>query len=119
MTAMTQQRYRQPLPPQRPTDANAARRRKPLSTLQWWICFGLATYVLSLCFQQFRVFTVTPNWATGGAWLAVIALLALIMLLLGYDSYIHEKRGGKVRNAIPMFDWLEAKGFLTGGNHHD
>ena len=89
--------------------------QKPLSTLQWWVCFALDTYVLSLCFQQFRVFTVTPDWPNGGLMLGVLALLLMIMALLGYDSYIGEKRKGNVEKNIAAFDWLDDKGFLTGG----
>jgi len=78
--------------------------QKPLSKALWWVYFAIATFVMSLCFQAFRVFTLEPNWETGLELVGVIALLGLVTVILMYDSYINERQQGKVHHSIWLFE---------------
>jgi hypothetical protein len=80
--------------------------RKPFKPWQWWVVFGLATFVMSLGFQAFRDFTVTPTLRNGCIWLGVMLLLALLLTVLIFDSYVQEKARGKVERSIRLFDWM-------------
>jgi hypothetical protein len=86
--------------------------QKPLSRLMWWICFLVASFVMSLCFQTFKAFTLTPNWSNGLIWLLSLLIMAQVTLVLVYDSYVLEKRRGRVQKPIQLFEWLLRKRFL-------
>ncbi len=87
--------------------------QKPLSTPLWWVCFAAATYVMSLCFQTFKVFTLAPNWTTGLGFLGVCMLLVFITGTLVFDSYVKERRLGKVQRPAALFERLAQKLHLT------
>lgn len=78
----------------------------------WWVLFVAATLLLSQFFRQFKVFTITPTWTTGGVLLGVIALLIAVMAILLYDSYVSEKRRQKIQHPMALFDWLDERRFL-------
>lgn len=78
--------------------------KKPLSRPLWWVFFALASFILSLCFQAFKVFTMTPNWLTGLSWLGVIALLVLCTGVLLYDSYVDDRQQGKIKHPVRFFE---------------
>jgi hypothetical protein len=75
----------------------------------WWAIFALATVGLSLFFQTFKIFTLTPSWSTGLPLLAATALVFLTMVLLIYDGYAKEKAKGKVLKPFAPFEWLYAR----------
>lgn len=88
---------------------------KPLSKGLWWGCFLLATYMMSLGFQTFRVFTLNPNLQNGLLWLGSMTLLALVVTVLIYDSYVQEKNRACVQKPIRLFEWMMEKRFLLKG----
>lgn len=85
---------------------------RPLHRAVWWGLFLVATYVMSLWFQAFRVFTVAPTLENALGVLAVMAMLGLVLSVLVYDSYVHEKNQGKIAKTIRLFEWLYEKRFL-------
>jgi hypothetical protein len=89
---------------------------KPLKRFQWWACFLLATYLMSLWFQTFKTFTLVPSLGNGLIWLGVMTLLTLIVMVLTYDSYVQEKNRDRVQKPIRVFEWLMAKRFLLKGD---
>lgn len=89
---------------------------KPLKRIHWWACFILATYLMSLWFQTFKAFTLTPTLGNGLIWLGVMLLLTLIVMVLTYDSYVQEKSRDRVQKPIRVFEWLMAKRFLLKGD---
>lgn len=78
--------------------------QKPLSTPLWWAFFALATFIMSLCFQAFKVFTVDPTWLTGLEFIGVMALLVFVTAVLIYDSYVNERQQGKVQRPVRLFE---------------
>ncbi len=89
---------------------------KPLSRFAWWVCFLLATFIMSLWFQTFKVFTLVPNWGNGLSWLGVNLLLALVVMLLIYDSYVQEKIAGRIAKPARLFEWMIQKRILLKGD---
>lgn len=85
---------------------------KPLSRLTWWFFFLVATFIASLGFQTFKVFTLNPNWQTAGWWVLVMLLLFQAVAILAYDSYVQEMHKGNVQKPVKLFDWMIRKGFL-------
>ena len=85
---------------------------KPLSRGMWWACFLLASFIMSLCFQTFKAFTLVPSWSNGLIWLVALLLLSQVVLVLIYDSYVLEKARGRVERPIRFFEWMLNKGFL-------
>lgn len=86
--------------------------QKPLNRMTWWFFFLLATFIASLGFQTFRIFTLEPTWPNAGLWLLVMALLFQSIGILAYDSYVQEKHKGNVQKPVKLFDWMIRKGFL-------
>jgi magnesium-transporting ATPase (P-type) len=86
--------------------------QKPLSRGMWWACFVMASYIMSLCFQTFKAFTLVPNWSNGLVWLVAMLLLAQVILVLVYDSYVLEKAQGRVQKPVRFFEWMLHKRFL-------
>jgi hypothetical protein len=72
----------------------------------WWLLFLGSTYVLSLAFQTFRTFTVTPDWPNGLAFAGAIAALLVLMAVMLFDSYAKEKQLGNIHHPIRLFEWL-------------
>lgn len=93
--------------------------QKPLKPLAWWLVFALATYIMSLWFQTFRVFTLSPTLHNGLIWVGVMLLLVLTVAVLVYDIYIQEKSRGHIAKPVPLFDWMAEKRFLLKSNLHD
>ncbi|HEY9686291.1 MAG TPA: hypothetical protein V6C52_04875 [Coleofasciculaceae cyanobacterium] len=89
---------------------------KPLTRPMWWGLFLAATYVMSLWFQTFKVFTVTPTLTNGLGWLGVNLLLLLIVMTLIYDSYVQEKGRGRIEKPIRLFEWMHRRAFLLRSN---
>ena len=85
---------------------------KPLSRPLWWGLFLTATYVMSLWFQTFKAFTVQPTLQNGAVWLGVMLLLSLVLGVLVYDSYVQEKRQGRLHHTLGLFEWLYRRRFL-------
>lgn len=85
---------------------------KPLSRVMWWFFFLLATFITSLGFSSFRVFTLQPTLQNGLLWMLVMLLLFQSILLLAYDSYVQEKIRGKVEKPVKLFEWMIRKRFL-------
>jgi glucan phosphoethanolaminetransferase (alkaline phosphatase superfamily) len=81
---------------------------KPL----WWMFFLTATFLMSLWFRAFKIFTVHPNWSTGISLLLVMLLLFVNIAILAYDSYLHEKSKGNIHKPIRFFEWLSNRRFL-------
>ena len=88
---------------------------KPLTRTLWWILFAAATYGMSLWFQTFKTFTLTPTWPTALPWMAVNFLLFLLLGTLIYDSYVQEKCRGHIQKPLRLFEWLMRKQFLLRG----
>jgi|GEM_PF-2246333 len=86
--------------------------QKPLSRGMWWACFLLASFVMSLCFQTFKAFTLVPNWSNGLVWVVAMLLMAQMVLVLIYDSYVQETANGRVQRPIRLFEWMMQKRFL-------
>ena len=66
--------------------------------------FVAATVLLSASIEAFKTFTLAPGWRTGLLVLASLGLLAIVLLVLAYDSYIKEKARGGVKKPIRLFD---------------
>jgi hypothetical protein len=81
---------------------------KPL----WWALFLVATYLMSLWFQTFKTFTLTPILSTGFAWLLVMGLLTVVIMILAYDSYVQEKGKGRIEKPARLFEWMIARRVL-------
>jgi len=86
--------------------------QKPLSRVMWWACFLLASFIMSLCFQTFKAFTLVPNWSNGLVWVVAMLLMAQMVLVLIYDSYVQETANGRVQRPIRLFEWMMQKRFL-------
>ncbi len=82
---------------------------RPLTPLQWWVVFGLDTIVVSLAFQAFRDFTISPAISTGIELFAVVFMVIILSGMLGYDSYAGAKLQQQVVNHVPVFEWLFKK----------
>ncbi|MBX2860493.1 MAG: hypothetical protein KTR14_04620 [Vampirovibrio sp.] len=80
-----------------------------MNSLLWWVVFGLSTYGLSLFFQTFKTFTVTPTDMNGLALLGAIAFLAVTFLVLMFDGYVKEKIKGKIQREFGPFEALYRK----------
>lgn len=81
----------------------------PLNKITWWGVFGLSSYLLSLVFQGFKLFTVAPTLENGLVFLGAMALLSVSLMVLVYDSYVKEKAKGTVEHPIRLFEWLLAR----------
>jgi hypothetical protein len=89
-----------------------ALKQKPLSRFVWWMLFLVGTYVMSLCFERFRVFTLTPT-VQNGAWLFFVLLMMFhVLFVMVYDSYVQEKISGRIQKPFQLFEWLIQKRFL-------
>lgn len=86
---------------------------RPLAQWAWWALFGVATYMLSLVFQTFKLFTVETTWGTTGLFLAAILGLCLVMAILAFDSYAKERTRGNIHNPIPLFEWVFSRFIVT------
>lgn len=86
-----------------------APQNKPLSRGLWWGMFAAATFILSLCFQAFKTFTLSPTLANGLGWMGMLALLGLTLLVLMYDSYVNERNQGKIKHPLRLFEWIYRK----------
>lgn len=86
--------------------------QKPLSRGMWWACFLLASFIMSLCFQTFKAFTLVPNWSNGLVWLVSLLLMGQMVLILVYDSYVQESAKGRVQRPIRLFEWMMQKRIL-------
>jgi len=86
--------------------------QKPLNRGMWWACFLLASFVMSLCFQTFKAFTLVPNWSNGLVWAVAMLLMAQMVLILIYDSYVQETANGRIQRPIRLFEWMMQKRFL-------
>ncbi|MEM0951641.1 MAG: hypothetical protein AAGI66_05800 [Cyanobacteria bacterium P01_H01_bin.74] len=87
--------------------------KKPLGKLLWFVLFILGTYLMSLCFQAFRVFTLTPNIQNAAFLLLALLFTSQVLFVMIYDSYIHEKQKGNVYKPIALFEWLITKNFMN------
>jgi hypothetical protein len=79
----------------------------------WWMVFGIATFALSIAFQTFRVFTLTPTLDTGLKLVAAVLLLIAVLLVLLYDSYVKEKGKGNIHHPFKLFEWVYARQFAN------
>lgn len=86
---------------------------RPLAQWAWWALFGVATYLLSLVFQTFKLFTVETTWGSTGLFLAAILGLCLVMAILAFDSYAKERSRGNIHNPIPLFEWVFSRFIVT------
>ncbi|HWV47122.1 MAG TPA: hypothetical protein VN039_14065 [Nitrospira sp.] len=86
--------------------------QKPLSRVMWWVCFLLASFTMSLCFQTFKAFTLVPNWSNGLIWLAAVLLTGQVLLVLVYDSYVQETAKGRIERPVRLLEWMMNKRFL-------
>lgn len=89
---------------------------KPLNTLGWWACFLLATVLMSQWFHTFKALLAAPTLANALVWLGVMTALTLVVVLLGYDSYVQAKGKGEVQRPIRLMDWMMEKRFLLKGD---
>lgn len=89
--------------------------KKPLPSAAWWVLFGVATYLLSLCLERSRAFFLAPGWDPALTFAGPAALLAVLLVLLVYDSYVSEKLKDKVQRPIKLFEWLYARQY----SNHD
>ncbi|MGE0199841.1 MAG: hypothetical protein AB7P76_02595 [Candidatus Melainabacteria bacterium] len=78
--------------------------RKPMTQTLWWACFAAATVVLSLCFQQFKNFTLQPTAWNGFLMAGVLLLLTVLVMLMIYDGYVQERLAGNVRHPFGLFE---------------
>lgn len=85
---------------------------KPLSRAMWWFFFLMATFIASLGFKTFKIFTLQPNWPNGALWALVMLLLFHAVAVLAYDSYVQEKWKGTVQKPVKLFEWMIRKRFL-------
>lgn len=85
---------------------------KPLSRGMWWFFFLIATFITSLAFKTFGLFTLQPNLQNGLLWLLVLTILFQAFGVLAYDSYVQEKAKGKVQKPVRLFEWMIQKRFL-------
>jgi len=86
--------------------------RKPLGRALWWMLFLLASFIMSLCFQSFKTFTLVPSLNNGLLWILAMVLLAQVVVVLIYDSYVLEKNRGRIQKPIRLFEWMMQKRFL-------
>jgi len=86
--------------------------QKPLSRLAWWAYFLVASFVMSLWFEASRTLSASLSWLNGLHLLAVTLLLAMILLVLVYDSYVQEKSRGRIHHPMRLFEWLIQRRFL-------
>lgn len=91
---------------------NKSRTFRVLPKPLWWVAFLAATYLMSLWFQTFKVFTLTPNLMNGLSWLAVMGVLLLVIAVMTYDSYVQERLKGRIQKPARLFEWLIQKRFL-------
>lgn len=98
------------------TEHSAPQAVKPLNKIQWWACFLVATYLMSLWFQASRAFFQATSLSQGITWFAVSMPLGMVLLVLIYDSYVQEKNRNHVQKSIRIFEWLMAKRFLLKGD---
>lgn len=87
---------------------------------QWWICFSIATFVLSQVFENSRALTSGAPNANG--FLLVIWLVALIatFMLLAVDAYVKDKQQGKIPKPNALMEFLSrmaVKGFEPNARH--
>jgi hypothetical protein len=85
----------------------------------WWTLFITATFLMSFWFKTFKIFTLNPNFLTTSGILLVTAFLILNILVLAYDSYVHEQSKGKIQKPVALFEWLNTKRsqkLFTGSN---
>lgn len=85
---------------------------RPLSRFSWWLLFLVSTYLMSLFFQAFKVFTLVPVLKNAFLCFLVVFLLFQVLLLLIYDSYVHEKSQGKILKPVRFLEWMINKRFL-------
>lgn len=72
----------------------------------WWMVFLADTVTLSMVFQHFKTFTVTPSLTNGGWLLLSTAALLAFTGALVYDGYAKEKEKGALKNPFKLFDWV-------------
>lgn len=92
--------------PVKDTAQNPAALRQPLNRLMWWVFFVAATALLSASIETFKTFTLSPGWQNGLVFAATLGLLAVVMVILAYDSYIKEKAKSGVRKPVRLFEWF-------------
>jgi hypothetical protein len=85
---------------------------KPLGRGMWWTLFLMASFIMSLCFRTFKTFTLVPSLGNGLLWGLALFLLAQVVLVLVYDSYVLEKSRGRIQRPIRLFEWMLRKRFL-------
>jgi glucan phosphoethanolaminetransferase (alkaline phosphatase superfamily) len=85
---------------------------KPLSRGMWVLLFLVASFIMSLWFQTFKTFTLVPTLGNAMLWLFVMFLLAQVVIVLIYDSYVLEKSRGRIQKPIRLFEWMIRKRFL-------
>ncbi len=85
---------------------------KPLNRGMWWTLFLAATFLMSLWFQTYKAFASIPTLNNGLIWGLVMFLLAQVLIVLVYDSYVQEKSRGRVEKPIRLFEWMIKKRFL-------
>jgi hypothetical protein len=86
--------------------------QRPFARPVWWTLFLLATFFMSLWFQTFKTFTLTPTLQTGLTWLVVMAVLVAIVTLMIYDSYVYEWQKGQIQKPMALFEWMIRQRFL-------
>lgn len=77
-----------------------------LGSSLWWGAFLAATFILSLCFQAFKEFTLTPDVFHGLLLLGALLLLLGVMLLLVIDGYLKERQKGNIQRPVALFEWI-------------
>ena len=92
---------------------------KPLTRGLWWAVFLAATFILSLCFQTFKTFTLTPTLENGLVWAGMLGLLGVTLAVLMYDSYANERNQGKIQHPLALFEWIYRKQYPSGDVHAD
>ncbi len=102
--------------------ASPTQQQKPVFRLGlWWLLFAVASFALSLFFQAFREFTVTPTQQTFISLVASVVFVVCLTLILVYDGYVKERFKGNVIQPFAPFDWLIARqyGMLPDGGDAD
>lgn len=85
---------------------------KPLNRGLWWALFLMASFIMSLCFQTFKTFTLIPSLNNGLLWGLAMLMLAQVVIVLIYDSYVLEKSRGRIQKPVRLFEWMMRRRFL-------
>ena len=90
---------------------SALQPKKALATWQWWLFFGIATWVMSLWFDASRAFFAAPGWQSAMTLGLCMVMLVLAMGVMMYDSYVKHRSAGKVIHPVKPFEWFYQRQF--------